>query len=259
MLDATPVDGNADSSTAPTADTSQATTQPAQQNGGQFIPYDRFQQVNSRMHAAEQRALLLEQQIQQQEAQRAQTGQTQPSDEERAAVAALERLMAQHPKMKMLLDNADKFTGVQQSVEQITTQNFNNTLASGDRQIAEFVKANGLPSDPEFVTWFQTQVGALIKAHPQAEQRLRAGDPSVIDEATKAFAKGLTPLRSTAAATLAQTKSTVRNLPPRSAAGTTPGAAAPEPYDPAKQSPQSRWEQAMTRMRQVTSSMAAEG
>ena len=262
MSDAEFTDGSpAESSPATTTDaTGQAPSTPGQNGDGrsQYVPYERFQQVNTRMREFENMARTLQQELQTLRQERQASGQTQPSQEERSAIDALNRLASLDPKWKAMLDNAEKFTALNGTVEQMTRAQFNGTLSTGDTRIASFVRENGLPTTPEFVNGFQMQVGALIKSHPQAEARLRAGDLSIIDEANAHVMRLLVPLRTQSNASLGQTKTNLRSLPSRSAAGTTPGAPAPEHFDPAKESGNKFWERTLAASRRASAAMAAE-
>lgn len=251
-------DVSAESSTATeVADPSQATTQPAQQNGNpqeQFVPYSRFQQVNGRMREYERAVQTLQTQVQKLTSERQQSGQPQPTQEEIAAREALHRL---DPNLKNVGQYGEKLGELEGAVQEFRQEKF---TTRGDAMIASFAKEHGV--DAAALT---ARIVDIIGSDPALLQRAQQGDVRIIQHFLRAYEPVVSHFKQQGAQTqrqqgvaLAQNKNALRNGPPRSAVGTTPGAAAPEKFDPAKDTPQSYWEKAKARARAMTASLAAE-
>jgi hypothetical protein len=224
----------------PTEPTAQAPSQPGNTGNGQGQPQPRMipldshiaerRSLQSRIEAAERRAQDFERQLQAASQPKPAPLPIEQRIEREQAVEALRELIGGDPKLKHLLDLADKapdlMTGYQ-NVQQLSQHQLRSVLTNGDERVASLAKAAGLPDTPEFVKQTQGMVAAVISLNPQAREALRQGDLSVVDRAFDVVKGFVEPLRRSQVANLATTKTAAAAIPTPARNGGPPGPAAP--------------------------------
>lgn len=179
----------------------------------------------------------LTQAVQQLQQNRPQQGE-QPNAEFVRAAEALIQIMQVNPRLKALLglaDAAPQLVKGYQGVQSLTQVQQSNLLRSGRNEISSLASKAGLPADDESVDLLEEMVAGVIRRTPGAEARFRQGDMGTVSEAFKKIQDGFVAnLRRPAAASVAQTKDKVRNLPPAPRGGL-PGTPAPAKIEPGKE------------------------
>jgi predicted RNase H-like nuclease (RuvC/YqgF family) len=213
--------------------TSQATTQPAPDGdpNGQvpFHQHPRWQQLmreraQERQELAQLRAAAQRWQSQPQ-------GQPPPlSPEEQQAIQALRRLQSLDPESAKQQQRIEQLERMLQSVQQyqqtaLTTQ--------GRGQLQQMASEAGLPTDAKSLAIIENAVTVFLADNPEAVQRFRNADLSVLKDAFSEFDKTfVSKLRREQQAATAQTKlNMTRTVPPRPTGGTPGPAAMPKAED----------------------------
>ena len=234
MLSDTPVDAQqADPSPATPAaqaDPSAGTQNTAQPAAAEvpFHQHPRWQQMMQERNADRQLITQLRQQADQfqkwQQAQQ-QSGQPQPTDEQRAALAALRQLQSLDPesaKQQQRIDQLERaLQGVVQHQQQVLT-------SQGKAQLSQMAADANLPTDPKSLAIVENAVTVYLADNPEAVARFRNHDLSVIKDAFNEFNTGfLGKLRREPLAQVAETKTAAQALPRPLRTGSAPGQAAP--------------------------------
>jgi hypothetical protein len=100
----------------------------------------------------------------------------------------------------------------------------------GRAQLSQMAAESGLPNDEDGLAIAEMAVTHYLAKNPEAVQRFRSGDISVLKDAFSSFNNSfVSKIRRDGAAATAQTKNTMlRNVPPRQSGGQS-GAVAPKP------------------------------
>ena len=158
-----------------------------------------------------------------------------PSEYVEAAEALLSKVLPAHPKLRALLDLADRAPALTQSVESLTASQRNGLLQAGRSQIASLAQAAKLPADETSLHLIEEMIAGTIRRMKQGEARFLQGDLSIIKEAfNEVESKFLAPFRREGAAQLATTKRKTGNLPPAPRGGL-PGTDGPLKLEPGKE------------------------
>lgn len=208
------------------------------------VPYQRFAEINQKYRHFEAQAgqaarenADLKARIQQFESV-ARGGAEPPSQEYLQAAEALLKIMEVNPRLKALLglaDNAPKLMQGYEGVERLTASQLQGFVRQGRTQIADLAKSSGLPSDAQSLDLIEELIAGLVRRSPEAQQRFRAGDLTVVNETFKTLADGfLASLRRQTAAGLQATKTRVGALPP-APRGAPAGPPAPDKPQPGKE------------------------
>lgn len=259
-----------------TADPSQATRQPASAEGqpqppqSRFVPYERFQEVNSKMRTYESQLAQAGQVVQQLQREMAEIkaaqhrGQgltTEQQQQYLQAGDAIEQIFHAHPRLKALmglLEHAPKLLESTQSVSQLTEAQAQRHTMAARATVRGLAEQAGLPITGEqgrkYLDRLTRLVAMEVRAIDGGEQRYDQGDLSVLSEAFQSvLADFLNHTRREANASLATTKARTRALPPAATRGTAPGEPAPPKLVPGKER---EFEEAMHgRARQLLASL----
>jgi len=228
--------------TEPAAAPSQATTQPAQngdQNGDNvpFHQHPRWKQVMGelqQLRPLRTEYQRLQQELQQLRAGQQQVGQRQPTPEQQQALQALRELQALDPESSKLQQRIDQLERTLQGFEQrqqtvLTTQGMN--------QLGEMARESGLPTDPKSLRVIENAVTVYLADNPEAVQRFRNHDLSVIKDAFKEFNDNfLGKMRRESVARVAETKQAAAAIPTPAKNGAPPGPSAPPKVTAANES-----------------------
>jgi len=233
-------------------------TEPTAPRTQPTVPYERFHEVNTgyrqaeaRAAAAEQAALLHQQQLQQAtqrlqalesqlQAQVNQVPRTpQEAQERQAAMKALRELQSDDPEHRQLQQLAKAAPALAQAVidareqiaglQQATALNF---ARSEEGRLYQLATAQGMTfATAQDFAEFNDHVASIIARSPQALQAFQRGDTRVLPEALKLAKQQVDAYAQRARASLAQTKTATRNLPPR-IGGSAPGSPPIPKFDP---------------------------
>lgn len=232
---------SAESSTATEspADTSQATTQPAQQPTQDQAPFHlhpRFKELTSSNKSLKDTVGQLQRTIG--ELQRAQaqarSGDGQTDDERRQfgdAAVALRKVLAADPELARLLEISKQFPQVAQGVEgvqqlQQAAAKAHNTQARS--HIRDLATNAGLKVDDTSLRHINRLVAGEAMGLENGQARYGEGDFTVLDEAFTSVLPFLEGLRREAGVTTAATKGKVKGLPPAPRGGVAGSAAPPK-------------------------------
>lgn len=134
-----------------------ASAQPTEPSGGeavtstgkegeQTVPFNRFQEVNDKAKAAEERAAKIEEELAQL---REQQPQTPPSSEEEVDPDVLDLVRKSADKLgfvsKEELDAREAQTQVRQDITDLTSQYKDSGIPFDGKKIIDYAKANGMP------------------------------------------------------------------------------------------------------------------
>jgi hypothetical protein len=259
----------------PTAQAPSQPAQPAAPPEPPFHQHPRFQQLIQEGRASKQIIGQLQQQIQSYEQKFAELerkqsqGQHSPEEAEelRKAGGALgriyqtnpelvEQMLSMNPKMKALMDNADRLIAMQGGVTQMQQAQTQQVLRQAQSHIRGLAKEHGIPDDPESLSDLLPMVARRAQNIQGGNDRFAQGDMSVLDEAFNALnASGLLKHMQRASTTrLLESKSRTQSLPPapRGGAAGPPGLAK---FDPKTMTVQDR----MNDLRKASAGLLAEG
>ena len=214
-------------SSAETLNTDQVASQPP------FHEHPRFQELIGKNRQLEAAVSRLSQQLT--SLQRGREG-DQPSPEYvDAANALFDKVLPAHPKLKALLDLAERAPALTQSVESLTTAQRNGLLQAGRSQIATLAQTSKLPNDEASLNLIEEMVAGTIRRLSDGEARFLRGDLAVVKEAFEQVEKTfLSQLRREASASLAQSKQKTSRLPPAPRGGL-PGSEGDLKLEPGKE------------------------
>lgn len=234
----------AESPTAPQTDptTAQAPSQPVNGNGQQArtIPLDAHIRERQNWQRREQEYQQRLRQYEQRPAQ-PQAPQQPLSVEDRIqqeqAMEALERLIAQHPKLKGLIElagNAPQLQQLESRMGELVQAHF---VTTGNGMVERFAQQHGLKADDVYDAF-----GLLVADDPQLFERVKGGDVALVARMLKSVepivkslkAQGASAQRQ-ATATLGANKIATSQLPPRGTSSALPGEPAPKPLEPGKE------------------------
>lgn len=238
-----------------TADPSQATRQPASAEGlsqSRTVPYERFQEVNSKMRTYESQLAQAGQQVQQLQREMAEIraaqhrGQGLTAEQQRQyleAGDALEQILAAHPRLKALMglmQHAPKLIEGYQGVSQLTEVQAQRHTMAAREAVRGLAEQAGLPitgdQGRKYLDRLTRLVAMEVRAIEGGEQRYEQGDLSVLTEAFQGvLADFVNHTRREANASLATTKTRTKALPPAATHGTAPGEPAPPKLVPGKE------------------------
>jgi hypothetical protein len=215
------------------APTSQATTQPApgDQNGNvPFHEHPRWQQLMRERAQERQELAQLRAAAQRWQQSQQQGSQRQPTAEEQQALQALRQLQAMDPESAKQQQRIDQLERALQSVQQyqqtaLTTQ--------GRGQLQQMASDAGLPTDAKSLAIIENAVTVFLADNPEAVQRFRNADLSVLKDAFSEFDKTfVSKLRREQQVATSQTKlNMTRTVPPRQTGGASGPAAPPKATD----------------------------
>lgn len=237
------MDAMADPSTATGTDqtgtdaaTSAETLKPdqaAQDTPPPFHEHPRFQELIGKNRQLESVVSRLSQQLA--GLQRGRDGDQTPPEYVEAAEALFSKVLPAHPKLRALLELAERAPALTQSVESLTTAQRNGLLQAGRSQIATLSQTSKLPSDENSLNLIEEMVAGTIRRLPDGEARFLRGDLAIVKEAFEQVEKNfLSHLRREASAQLAQTKQKTSRLPPAPRGGV-PGSEGDLKLEPGKE------------------------
>lgn len=197
-------------------------------------------EATQRATQVEQRAAQLEQRLRQLEGQQPKGPSRTPEEQAQrsAAVAALRDLLSEDPELKDLPQVMKLLPSIiqrLQGVDGLQKAQQQSLYTASLREIEANAKAAGLSADKTHVAYYEDVVSGIIARDPEMLARFQAGDTAVVAEAFKQWNEGFVAgVRRTSNAQLVDTKTKVRQLPPRPA-GSAAGPAAPAKLEPGKE------------------------
>lgn len=189
---------------------------PPAPDANRYVPYERFQQVNSQWRETQRQLADLTQKFQAREARANEPAAPTPSQTERAAAAALKQLIQIDPELAATLkigqhgERLDKF---EKMLASLVDSQHQGRVTGGRKAIADYVARLGLPA--ESAKQMERTVVGYITDDPDLAERWARGDLSVISDALDDFKKAvLDATRRPQQQAVIDTKARTNRLPP---------------------------------------------
>lgn len=152
------------------------------------------------------------------------------------AAEALLKILPANPKLKALLDLADRAPSLLENVDTLNQGRVNGLLLQSRATLKGLAEDAKLPADPDSLALLEEMIVGAIRRIDGGEARFLRGDPDVIREAFEYAEKRLlSQLRQGGAAALVSTKQKTKNLPPAPRGAGLPGQEPPAKLEPGKE------------------------